>query len=82
MMTVKQVTSSGDSLFEALEVTYHEDRETVPRQVMYLRPSDKSWHCLTEGSIYVMNDHGKTVSSYGLNESSKDAVGQKQGRVF
>jgi hypothetical protein len=69
LLTAKICTSTGDWLIEARDIAYHfaTDAPTSPATVWITRPETSEIMPVTEGTIYVMNSAGATVSTYNLN---------------
>lgn len=68
MLTIKHVTASGEAIYLGSEVTYRNgfDSSAAAKQVAYL--DGKEWKSLSHGLVYVMNETGKTVATYDMNE--------------
>ena len=82
MLTIKHVTGSGEALYQGSEVIYHNGMDTAAaEQLQYL--DGKEWKSVRSGIAYVMNDAGKTVATYDMNQIAKTAlssiVGTKDG---
>lgn len=73
MLTIKQITSSGEEyIHEAEDVTF------TPASAKRIAPAENSvWYKardgrlreIISGSVFVMNEHGKTVAKYELGVS-------------
>jgi hypothetical protein len=76
MMTIKHITLSGEeSVFPAARMNY------VPLGAAVVKGPDEPpatiWHYnaegsatpITSGSVYVMNEHGRTVARYTLSDN-------------
>lgn len=76
MMTIKHITLSGEEfVFPATRINY------VPLSATTLAGRDEPpatlWHYnaegsatpITGGSVYVMNEHGRTVARYTLSDN-------------
>lgn len=76
MMTIKHITPSGaEFVFPATRINY------VPLDATRLKGRDEPpatlWHYnaegsavpITDGSVYVMNEHGRTVARYTLSDN-------------
>ena len=75
MLTIKQVNSNSEALFQGSEVMYYDgEAGAAALQVMYL--DGKEWKSLTSGLIYVMNESGKTVATYSLVPVNESALGR------
>lgn len=73
MMTVKHITLSGEeSVYPTNWVNYVpasalNDRDAV--DTIWIYTADTPAQPLTGGTVYVMNEHGKTVSRYDIGAS-------------
>ena len=69
MFSVKYIRISGhEEIYPALRVSYH-PKDTDPQELpacVFMDKPDGSTQQLLDGTIFVMNDMGKTVSRYDL----------------
>lgn len=75
MMTVKHIAMSGEEyIYPTSHVNYvpvsalANQRDAV--DTLWLYPPDQPAQPLTGGTVFVMNEHGKTVSKYSLSDQS------------
>lgn len=73
MMTIKQILSSGEEfVYPSTHVNYVPQGSTgyagvdVPPTTLWRYDAEGSAIPMTEGSLFVMNEHGKTVARYSL----------------
>ena len=68
MLTIKHVTGSGEALYQGSEAIYHNGGlgTAAAEQLQYL--DGKEWKSIRFGVAYVMNDAGKTVATYDMNQ--------------
>lgn len=82
MLTVKIITANGNEwLIEATEVTrtLPDYQTTAPTaaETVWLHRTNGEIHPITEGSVFVMNESGKTVARYSPNAAPQEAVEPK-----
>lgn len=76
MMTIKHITLSGEEfVYQTTHVNY------VPLGAIAIKGRDEPpatiWHYnaegsaapITDGSVFIMNDHGRTVARYTLSDN-------------
>lgn len=72
MMTIKHISISGEErLFEAKSVRLSSNE--TPETVWFTTPDGKQ-EPLTGGTVYVMNDNGKTVSRFDIGASPEPSI--------
>lgn len=93
MLTVMHMTMDGNKVYEALSVqefprgrTMHEGTEaerTQPPSVFIVdsESRDGSGFHLYEGTIYVMNSHGKTVATFEIQPMKVPLPADGEGDV-
>jgi len=82
MLTVKQITLSGiEFLWEAVNVQFMPSiagathaADPIPAEVHFNQPGGGDQIRIGGGTVFVMNDHGKTVSRYDLGASEVPLV--------
>jgi len=74
--TIKHVDEYGDmeTLHPADEVAFFKKHKKDPKSnpdifTFWVLGGDRNGDSITSGTVYVMNDNGKTVSVYHLNHS-------------
>jgi len=82
MMTVKHITLSGEEfLYPTSEVNFTPAVPSLgdvdPAPTVWVYGADDRARPLTGGTVYVMNDHGKTVCRYELSTQSPDGLGRQ-----
>jgi hypothetical protein len=66
MFSVKHVLPTGhESICQTSRVSFQPESEAAPEQV-YIEKPDGSVFSITDGTIYVMNDSGKTMETIRL----------------
>lgn len=81
MMTVKHITLSGEEfIYPTTHVNYVPSKALgggadLPPDTVWIYPADHPAQPLTDGTVYVMNEHGKTVSRYELSTQSPAGLG-------
>lgn len=64
MLTIRHIGNRGDeSIYSVESVNWYPNAET--REVVAFIPNGQPWH-IKEGTVYVMNDMGKTVAKYDM----------------
>jgi hypothetical protein len=68
MLTIKVIKPSGEQQLNEVEwVVYHPaDKPGSSETVEYKKPLDPYFYLVGEGTVYVMNESGKTVADYHL----------------
>lgn len=72
MMTVKHITPSGEEfIYPTTHVNYvpsdvFGEGVDLPPNTLWIYPVDHPAQPITGGTVYVMNEHGKTVSRYDI----------------
>lgn len=87
MMTVKHITLSGEEyIYPTTHVNFVPDaalnqvvNQVGGKDTVWLYPPDHPAQPLNGGTVFVMNEHGKTVSRYDLGALAEELTVQNTG---
>lgn len=78
MFTIKHVSPTGnETLYQATEASFVSDPSGATSFVNYTAPNSNEIKSIEGGTVYVMNEAGKTVATYRM-ESATEANYAKQ----
>lgn len=67
MFTIKHITDNGEALFSAQDIGFDSRACGSDGLTLNYTKADRTQGFVTGGTVYVMNEAGKTVSTYNLS---------------